>query len=331
MALTNSQYDAVMRQYSRRQAQDEHDLEDRRLDAFGKVPQLQELERETARTGASMARRSLAGESTEEERRKLSYLAQQRRDLLVKNGFPADYLEMHYFCSDCRDTGYIGNERCHCLRQAEIDYLYSESGLQDIVKTENFSTFRLDYYPDDLVNPSTGMSARETMDFIYKRCLDFAENFDEKHGSLFMYGGTGLGKTFLSHCIAGRLLDSAHSVMYYSSADLFDSLAREKFGSSRTQETPAEASAPAEELLHVCDLLIIDDLGTEIANSFVLSTLFGIINERLNKNKSIIISTNMALPTFRDTYSDRIFSRISSGFELLGFYGRDIRFLKKFN
>lgn len=327
MALTNSQYDAVMRIYSRRQAREARELENRRRDASAHVPELQELDREEGAVGAGMARHALEGKGTREDRERLHEIAQRREDLLLSHGYPADYLRMHYECSDCHDTGYIGAQRCHCLKQAQIDFLYAQSGLREIVKKENFSNFQLDYYPEDMINPSTGLSARETMTYIYNKCRDFADHFDEKDGNLFLYGGTGLGKTFLSHSIAAALLDTAHSVMYYSSADLFDQLAEEKFRPGNFED----AISSSGDLLRESDLLIIDDLGTEMVNSFVLSTLFSILNERMTRKKSIIISTNLTLHNFRDTYSDRIFSRISSGFELLGCYGHDIRFLRQFN
>ena len=260
---------------------------------------------------------------------------QRRRELLVSAGFPADYLDPVYECPDCQDTGFIRDpdspgtiHRCHCFHQAVIDLLYTQSGLKEILEKENFSTFSLDYYSSELKDPATGKTSRQNMEDILAYCKNALSCFDQIPANLFFYGDTGLGKTFLTHCIARELLESSHSVMYYSAFSLFEWLAQITFGKEAAdREDPGVLSHIR--YLYECDYLIIDDLGTELTNSFVSSRLFAILNERAARKKGTLISTNLSLPGFAQTYSERIFSRITSGYRLLHFFGNDIRIQKK--
>ena len=149
------------------------------------------------------------------------------------------------------------------------------------------------------------------------------QDFDSCWQNLFLYGSTGTGKTFLSHCIAHELIESAHCVLYFSAFDLFDRLAQNTFGHKAQEDS-------GEKFIYDCDLLIIDDLGTELTNSFVSSQLFLCINERIARRKSTIISTNLKLEDFSATYSERTFSRIASNFQMLKLIGKDIRIQKIF-
>lgn len=324
MGLTNTQYDTIMRQYSKRQSENQRDLQQRRRLAYEKIPQLAQIDHQVSAESVSCARALLedGADGTASLKERLSRLSDLRISLLKKNGFPEDYLQMRYACPDCRDTGYVNGVKCHCLRQAAIDLFYTQSGMKEILEEENFSHFSYLYYPDDLIHPVTGSSARDMMRATVEACLRYIEEFDEHFSNLFFYGGTGLGKTFLSHCIARELIERAHSVIYYSAFELFDLFARSSFGKN------GEADG-AREYVFDCDLLIIDDLGTELTNSFVSSQLFLILNERIQKKKSTIISTNLPLATFAETYSERVFSRITSSFQLFQLFGNDIRLQKK--
>ena len=326
MGLSNIQYDTIMRQYSKRQLENRHLLEQHQKLAYEKIPQLAEIDRQVSAESIRCAKILLEdpGAGTDELKKSLQTLADRRTALLKENGFPEDYLQMHYTCPDCQDTGYKDGVKCHCLRQAAIDLFYTQSGMKEILEQENFSRFSYSYYPEDLINPATGTSAREIMRATVAACLRYIDEFDSHFSNLFFYGGTGLGKTFLSHCIARELIERAHSVIYYSAFELFDLFARNSFGKGNEPEG-------AREYVFDCDLLIIDDLGTELTNSFVSSQLFLILNERIQKKKSTIISTNLPLPTFAEIYSERVFSRITSNFQLFQLFGNDIRLQKKLN
>ena len=324
MALQNFQYDIIMREYSRRQSQVQHDLEERRKEAFIRVPRLLEIDQEVAALSARKARSLLQGESdtVEDLKKDVAALAQERRTLLRSNGFSDDYLEPHYFCPLCQDTGYVDGQKCSCFKKSEVELLYTQSNLKEILKKENFEHFSFDWYSDTIKNEATGLTARQTAQRAYDTAWNFVQDFDSRFQNLFFYGSTGVGKTFLSHCIANALLESSHCVLYFSAFDLFDSMAQTAF--SRKSETD-----PGENFILDCDILIIDDLGTEGGNTYTNSKLFYVINERMLKKKSTIISTNLSLSEIRDSYSERIFSRITSSYTILKVFGSDIRMMKK--
>ena len=320
MALQNFQYDNIMREYSRRQAQVRRELEQRRQDAFRKVPRLAEIDREVASLSAQRARSLLQNGtgSVADLKKEVAVLADERLALLRGNGFPDDYLEPRYICPHCQDTGYVGSRKCSCFKKAEIELLYTQSNIREILEKENFEHFSFDWYSDTIKNEATGLSARETARRAYDAAWNFVRDFDARFQNLFLYGSTGVGKTFLSHCIAHELLKTAHCVLYFSAYDLFDRLAHTAF--SRKSENDAD-----EDFIYDCDLLIIDDLGTELTNSFVSSELFFCINERLTRRKSTVISTNLKLEDFSATYSE-----IASNFQMLKLIGKDIRIQKIF-
>lgn len=323
MALKNTQYDEIMRDYYRKQTEDRHEQEERIRRATEALPELAAIDHEIASLSVSSARKALEGDETalSHLREDIKALSEKKTELLTSHDYPADYLEMHYHCPDCQDTGYIGQEKCHCFRQAVIDLLYTQSNIRDILEEENFDHFSFRYYSDTAVSPTTGLSSLVTMKKLVAESMDFIRNFDTDFQNFFFYGDTGVGKTFLSHCIAQELLDTAHCVMYFSAFDLFDLLADSKF--SREKNEGAEFILDS-------DLLIIDDLGTELTNSFVSSQLFLCINERIMRRKSTIISTNLKLENFSDTYSERTFSRIASNYRMVKLEAKDIRIQKIF-
>ena len=311
-----------MRSYSMIQNRQHRQLRERQEYAYSQIPALAGLDREIS----SLAVQTLEQpEETDPDRLKyrIRDISRRRAALLEENGLPADYLSMQYDCPDCRDTGYMASGRkCHCFRQAEIRFFYTQSGLQDILETENFDHFTFEYYPEDQTVPATGLSIRETMRRYVQLCRRFIASFDQEDpnapDNLLFYGGTGLGKTFLSHCIARELIERSHSVLYLSAQDLFRRMEQAHFHEN-------SSAADLDGYLYEYELLIIDDLGTEMANSFTVSGLFRILNMRQAEHKRTIISTNLTLPSIAQKYSERIFSRIVSNFQALGFFGEDIR------
>lgn len=324
MALKNSQYDALMRYYQKLQLRNKHEQDERIALAYRKIPRLPEIDREIASVSLKKAR-LLLGDTQGNDfdlNRKIQTLANERKQLLLAHGFPADYLKMQYTCPICQDTGYVDNEKCICFRKAISEHLYTQSNIRNLLETSDFSHFSLDYYSDQIINESTGLTAKQTAAIALKKAKDFVANFDCSFENLFIYGDTGVGKTFLSYCIAKELLDTTHSVIYYSAFDLFEAFAQKTFSHS-------EESQDRNDYILDCDLLIIDDLGTELTNSFVASQFFLCINERILKKKSTIISTNLTLPNFMDNYTERVFSRVSSNYTMIKLIGKDIRIQKK--
>lgn len=324
MALGNSQYDALMRYYQQLQLANRHDLNIRKEKACQQIPRLTEIDHEISSASLKKARLLLGEEKGSDFDLKayIRQLSEERVRLLVQNGFPADYLQMRYTCSHCQDTGYVGNEKCICFKKAISEQLYTQSNIRELLDTAGFSRFSLDCYSDVIRNESTGLTARETAADGLEKARTFVRDFDQCFDNLFIYGDTGVGKTFLSYCIAKELLDTTHSVIYYSAFDLFDAFAERKFSDS-------ESARGKNEYILSCDLLIVDDLGTELTNSFTASEFFFCINERILRKKSTIISTNLSLASFMDTYSERVFSRVSSNYTMIKLIGNDIRIQNK--
>lgn len=328
MALKNYQYNKILRDYDNRQLEAKHELDIRMEDAYGKIPALREIDDEIVTCAIESAREMLTGnEDALDTLKKVARGAEKRRAALLRqNGYPEDFLKLRYQCPDCKDTGYVGNEKCHCFKQAIVDIVYSQSNMKDAINRENFSTFSLDYYDETSVEPSLNMTPRENIIRVVKECRRYIDSFDTTKGNILLYGNTGVGKTFLANCIAKELLDKAFTVIYLTAFQLFDILEKNKFGRG---EDNFESQSQFEYILD-CDLLIIDDLGTELNNSFVNVQLYLCINERLLRNKSTIISTNLSLDNINSLYSERVFSRIASNFSLLKVVGEDIRLKKLF-
>lgn len=325
MALSNSQYDNLMHTYETRRLDNEYRLRRRYEKAYSAIPKLREIDDAISSLSVKKARDLLNGDASALSSLKedIQKLLQKKYALLRENDFAEDYLEMHYTCEDCQDTGYIGDRKCHCLQRAIIDLLYEQSNLNDVLAAENFSTFSLDYYSPSHINPKTGRSSRESAEAALKVCQDFASNFASGPGNLFLYGDIGVGKTFLSHCVAKELLEKSYSVIYFSASRLFELLSKDMFGRKETSEEDIHSH------IYNCDLLIVDDLGSELSNTFTVSQFFTMLNERILRRKPIIMSTNLTPGQIKSLYSERIFSRISSNFTILRLTGDDIRIQKK--
>lgn len=324
MALSNSQHDQFMHIYEQRRLNNEYRRRKRYEDIIKQIPEIKILDDSISSLSVQQGRKLLEGDSLalEDLKEKLHELSQKKTRLLKDKGYPADYLDLQYTCPDCRDTGYIGSKKCHCFQKAVIDLLYTQSNLQDILKKENFGTCSLEYYSGSHIDPLTGRSSLEAMQIALRSCHEFVDTFSYEFRNLLLYGDTGVGKSFLSHCIAKELLDQSFSVIYFTAARLFDIFAKNTF---RREE---EAALDYEHIYN-CDLLIIDDLGTEMSNRFTVSQLFVCLNERILRQKSTLISTNLALEDLKNIYSERIFSRITSSYTVLRLTGDDIRIQKK--
>ena len=317
MALTNSQYNTIIRTYEERQLKAHHDLEQRQNYVAKNLPVYQELTNRISSLSLECARQMLDGDDLafSKLKKEISFLRAQKEAVLKNAGLTRDYLELQYQCPDCKDTGYINNRKCHCFKQQIISFLYQQSNIEDMLKDNNFSTLSYDFYEgEDLLHFQNAV----------KTCKDFIDCFNSDYHNLFFYGTVGTGKSFLSGCVAKELMDLGYSVIYFSSTGLFEKLSQITFDYNATEQ-----KADLYEDLYSCDLLIIDDLGTELTNNFSSSQFFSCLNERILRKKSIIISTNLSLQELRDRYSDRIFSRVTSNFKLCKITGPDIRMYKK--
>ena len=317
MAMNNTQFDAIMRKYDKLQLQHQYELSKRFDEVYAKIPEYKTLEESIPTVSMSYTRRLLDGDAAARDALKaaLAEISSKKKQLLLQNGFPEDYLEMQYNCPACKDTGYIGGEKCFCLKKQILSVSYEQSNIAKLLETDNFSTLSEEYYEgEDLLH------FREAVAL----CHNIVDNFESNKENLLLYGSVGVGKSFLSCCIAKELLDKGYSVLYFSSSHLFDVLAENDF-----RKDSKENLYTSKEDIYNCDLVVIDDLGTEITNSFVFTSLFSLITERILRNKSTIISTNLTLKHLMDLYSDRIFSRITAKYKLCKLSGPDIRIDKK--
>lgn len=323
MALSNSQYNAIMREYERLQAESRSELRARKEKIYAAVPELRALElqagnsamerfRTALKTGNRAAVEGFSGE--------LRDLEAERRRLLAEAGYPADALEPRFRCPDCRDTGMADGQRCHCFKARAAELLYSQSGLRRILEHENFDRFSLELYDDQRVITKVGMTERAYMEKQLERCRRYAAGFREKRGNLLFRGNTGVGKSFLSHCIAKELIDQGFAVLYLGAAELFECMAAVSM--DREEDLSRKEQY---DLIFSADLLIIDDLGTEMMNSLTISQFFNLLNARDVPEKGTVISTNLSLTMLRDTYTERITSRILSGYSIIELYGDDLR------
>ena len=317
MALTNAQYDQILHQYEMKQLNSRRQVERKLAYVYEHIPGYRDLEDAVAAISVAQGKKLLAGDNDamEDLRDALAELSGRKAQLLEDAGLPADYLAPVYECPDCKDTGYIDGQKCHCIKQSMISLLYEQCNIPEMLQTENFNNLSYEYYEgEDLARFKNAVNT----------CRNFVKNFNSDYHNLFFYGTVGTGKSFLSGCVAKELIESGHSVIYFSATGLFDLLSKNSFDYKNREEL-RETYAD----LYQCDLLIIDDLGTELTNQFVTSQLFALLNERHMGKKATIISTNLSLEELRNRYSERIFSRITSHYEICKLSGQDIRMYKK--
>lgn len=240
-----------------------------------------------------------------------------RNKFLEAYGYPTDYLDAKFECDKCKDEGFDNDGKmCICMKKALALATYKSSGIGKLIEKQSFDNFKLDYYEKG--------KERDNMEAVLDDCKSYTDSFTSKTSeNLLFFGTTGLGKTHLSTSIAKGVIDRGFDVVYVTAQDLFEDFEREKFSRSysSTQENTTEK-------YFECDLLIIDDLGTELSNQFTVSCLYNLINSRINSEKPMIINTNLNQNDLRDRYADRITSRLFGEFSVMCFYGKDIR-LKK--
>lgn len=326
MPLNRSQYDEIMREYDRKQYRAMREQERRIRQVEERIPQMKQIEEEIGRTAITQAKRALqkAPDALAKCRRELDELREQKAALLEASGFPVNYMELVYECPICRDTGFVDGKKCACFRRAEIAVYYDQSNLKDVLEQENFEHFTDRYYEKQKHEEGRDETVWQHMHSVREACETYAAEFSAKGGNLLFTGPAGVGKTFLSHCIAKELMDQCVEVLYLSASELFEIFSKNM--SSSREAAEEEAYRYVKE----CELLIIDDLGTEWSNSFTNAQFFACINDRNLKKRATIISTNLSLAGLAQMYSERVVSRILSEYQILELFGEDIRIKKRF-
>ncbi len=323
--MDNEIFDIIISEYENQRAKNKREREERVNDVYKKLPEIREIDEKIAETGKSSLRAIFNNPDDlsikEEMKRNLRILDERKREILEKNNISPDFDKEKYKCLLCKDTGHIeGNGRCSCFKQKMIDYLYEQSNMKELLKTHNFNNFNMDFYSDKSVK-GMNRTPYENIKNIKSFCEDFVDKFDKPSKNLAFYGDTGLGKTFMSSCIAKALMDKGKTVLYIRASKLFKMFDDEKFG--RLSDNM--------DLIYKSDLLIVDDLGTEPASKNNNSYILDLINERVSSGKKMIISTNLDYKNLEDKYTKRFSSRLLESFEFMYFYGEDIRRIKLFN
>lgn len=316
----------VVRRARARLAQAKEDRESKNrqhlAEAYARVPRLKEIDIQLRRTMAQAAQAAFLqgsdGRELMEKVREENLALQRERARLAAENFEEGYLDDSPICASCGGSGYVGSTMCECLRELCRQEQKKEISILAGGK-ETFSQFRLDYYPDR-IDPKYGASPRTIMERNFQNCRRYAATFAPSSGSLLFVGGTGLGKTFLSACIARTVADRGYSVVYETASHLFGKLEKARF-------SPSEESRREADKFSDCDLLILDDLGTEMPGQFVTAALYNLLNDRILDNKPMVVSTNLNVDEMARRYSAQIASRLHS-FQRLTFVGEDIRALK---
>lgn len=329
MSLRSPIYKELLKEYDEIRTQSQKELKLKKQYVYKLIPRVEEIDKELSLTGIKVTKAIINNPTNsqtlvlnlEEENQKL---IKERNILLVQHGFSQDYLDLQYLCPYCKDTGYIGSKICKCMQQKLINKAYSESNLKDILIYENFKNFDLSFYSSD-IEDGESISAKENIYSVIKICHNFVEKFDYEFSNIIFYGKSGRGKTFLCHCIAKEMLDRGKIVLYTTAFELFKMVEKERFTNNKDEETDEYLST-----IFNVDLLIIDDLGTEVSTIVTSSEFYNIINLRLINKKPTIISTNLAPSNWITMYSDRVVSRIHGNYTLLKVIGTDIRLEKKY-
>lgn len=323
-------YDDILRQISieYERKRDRHNMNQiiRQNEIYKKVPAIKKIDDEIYKVGLRVSRNILGNPDNYEKiakegQQRIEELTREKAYLMTETNYPTDYMDIKYECEKCEDTGYLRNgNRCSCLQQSLVSKAYEMSNIEEMIKKENFSTFDINIFSDE---PFEGedLSPRENMINIVGLAEGFVNNFDEKNGqNLLFYGRTGLGKTFLSNCIAKSLLDRNKIVVYQTAFTILDIMSKYRFERGENKLNTFQYN-----LLFDADLLIVDDLGTELSNAFTNAEIFNVVNTRIIRNKKTIISTNLTPKEISRIYTERVFSRVFDKFLPLKFYGKDLR------
>lgn len=319
-------------EYEGAQKRREQELAQRQQQAYQRCPAAENIDREIATLGVRSAAKLIDGSADVEAvlcrmQTELETLKASKAQALAECGLSAAFLEVPYQCAKCKDTGYIDNVRCDCyqrrLKQLMLDAANRISGVPMDLESQNFEQFQFGYYSKS-VDPRIGVSPYDNMRGIYKECKGFCARFGKQYENLFLYGPAGLGKTFLACSIAKELAEQGFAVLYQTAYKLMSFLEDYKFG-----RIDREEYAVLRDAVYDCDLLIIDDFGTEFVTGYTQAVFFDVLNTRLTAKRSTIISSNLTIPAIADIYTERVSSRIMGDFILLQFCGEDIRRQKR--
>ncbi len=329
MAYNKQIYTQILREYENLRDEQVKNLEQKKEEIYKKIPRIREIDQELHTTGLTLTRNIIkkdadVNSTIEQIHQRNIDLNMEKGELLATHHYPVDYLTHKHKCNKCKDAGFITDTMCQCFKQKLIKAAYAQSNLDAVLDTQTFDNFDFSYYAT-ILDEDENMSPKENMQHVFEQCILFVKHFDTTSQNLLLYGSTGLGKTFLSSCIAKDLLDGGKTVFYQTAFKIFSLLESYQFNRG-------DQSIMKEQIdrLFDIDLLIIDDLGTEFVNTYTHSAFFNILNSRLLDGRKTIINTNLNIEELTSLYTERVVSRILGNYVLLKFFGEDIRKTKMF-
>ncbi len=314
MGFSKENYKRIKEEYDGKYLRAQEAAKMRRDEVHLALPQVEEIDRRLTALGFEIFEATLRAEKDRLERihAESRVLQEKRRVIMATKGYAPDYTEVKYECEACGDTGTVDYRMCSCMRRKLVALGLESSGMANLMKKHSFANFDLSYYSGE---------AAVRMKTIYDTVKKLADAFEpEKPINVLMLGATGLGKTHLTSAMAKTIIEKGNDVYYATATGLFSDYEMNRFGNSISSEATGDTGKYI-----TCDLLIIDDLGTEVINQFTCSCLYDLINSRLNRNKSTIINTNFSAEDLRKKYTDRICSRILGEYRVLPFMGSDVR------
>ena len=320
MAYNKQNYQRVREIYQTKYLLAEEEAARRTEELHRKSPELKALDRALSMTGVKIAMAALGTgaeykEKLAEVEAENKHLQARRAAILLELGYPADYTKPAYECPKCHDTGFVDAKMCECMRRDLVLAAFESSGIGALLRTQGFDSFKLEYYPAG--------EQRDLMARNLSLLREYAEGFSAQSDSLIFCGATGLGKTHLSTALARRVIERGFDVYYTTALQMFGDFEHARFGTEMGMESVVSLDRYTN-----CELLILDDLGTEVSNQFTNSCLYLVLNERINKGLPTVISTNLSGKEIKARYNDRIASRILGDFKPLLFVGTDVRRLK---
>lgn len=318
MAYNQANYTRIRKEYETKYLRAREAADLRRSEVLFVIPELAEIDRALGKTGLAIMNAAMQGEDVETRleavRRENQALREKKQQLLVAAGYPADYTDVRYECPICQDEGFYEFKICTCMKKKLVEAAYESSGMAHLLRSQSFENFDLGYYADD---PRTAAHMKRVLDIV----REYAEQFDPATpANMIFMGGTGLGKTHLSTSVARTVIDKGHDVFYAGAITMISDFEVQRYGNSAGGETGLGTAQYFD-----ADLLILDDLGTEVINQFTATVLYNVINTRLSRKKSTIINTNFSRDDLRQKYADRITSRLFGEYRVIPFVGRDVR------
>ena len=319
MGYNREDFVRIKAEFSEKYLEARKRAEDRRWELYERFPEIRRIDAELAKTGASiMTVISSGSEDVASEIEKIKQknveLLEHRAAVLLANGYPADYSDVHYECEKCGDTGYVNTKMCDCMRRALVMAGYESSGLAGLIRSQSFDNFSVEYYRDSAAN-------YEKMKRVLSGLKNFAEGFSkDTYSNYILMGATGLGKTHLSTSVAKTVIENGYDVKYVTALNMIGDFENKRFSNASDAETINKISR-----YYYAELLIIDDFGTELSNQFTVSCLYDVINMRINNRRSTIINTNLNHGEIEAKYGERIASRLLGEYLPVVFSGTDIR------